>query len=275
VRQLEKAKLLKNSAISRWSRPYPKRESFASVDASVHRLDSSRAFSHGCISLSRYSGRHRSLDPSLGAPVRLAQRSDFSMSAQRLNSSKEVFWIRQSLVGSPHGTGYPISRSSIHRSVARLPDGFIAMSFERFPHRDRVEPIESNSNCLCHLSRDHATLGAQQTLLDVCVSASRFTADDLQAKRDFEPRIAELGHTPRIAVTGASGLVGRRVVELACVLGWHVVRVARPNSQRDSIPFPRSVETAYRTHNHRCQSLFGPRCSHSSLWIWDCRKTME
>lgn len=71
----------------------------------------------------------------------------------------------------------------------------------------------------------------------------RITADDLDASRQFEPRIAEMGHTPRIAVTGASGLVGRRVVELACVLGWKVIRIARPDSKGDSVPYPRSVES--------------------------------
>lgn len=57
------------------------------------------------------------------------------------------------------------------------------------------------------------------------------TRDDLSASKRFSPWINAHGRMPKIGVTGASGLIGQRVVALAAVLGWEVIRIQRPESR--------------------------------------------
>ncbi|MBM3964737.1 MAG: TIGR01777 family protein [Planctomycetes bacterium] len=64
----------------------------------------------------------------------------------------------------------------------------------------------------------------------------------------------------RIAVTGSTGLIGRRVCELASVLGFEVIRIVRPESLNVGVRFPTGVITAQlqegtREDQHRLEGL--------------------
>ena len=175
-------------------------------------------------------------------PVRLAKRTD------SLAVGSEVELVQ---------TIFGMQRGWLARHTELVPDHLFVDSqvygpFARWTHRHEFQVI-SDSRCqLTDRVEYRLPFSPVSNIAEPWVRAKlssmfayrhRITADDLRAKQDFAPRIAELGHVPRIAVTGASGLVGRRVVELASVLGWHVLRIARPNSKPDSIPFPLTVET--------------------------------
>ena len=72
----------------------------------------------------------------------------------------------------------------------------------------------------------------------------RITADDIK----FGESVAAIGGRSaaplRIAVTGSTGLIGRRVCELASVLGFDVVRIVRPESAKGTTRFPTGVVSA-------------------------------
>jgi uncharacterized protein (TIGR01777 family) len=72
----------------------------------------------------------------------------------------------------------------------------------------------------------------------------RITADDIK----FGESLAAIGGRSaaplRIAVTGSTGLIGRRVCELASVLGFDVVRIVRPESSKGTTRFPTGVVAA-------------------------------
>lgn len=182
-------------------------------------------------------------------PVRLAKRSDSLAVGSEVELVQKIFGL---------------NRSWLARHVELIPDRLFVDTqvygpFAQWTHRHEFEELapslqrDSQPECqmwdriefqlpLAPLSKI-AEPWVRSKLSSMFAYRHRITTDDLQAQSDFEPRIATLGHVPRIAVTGASGLVGRRVVELASVLGWHVMRIARPNSQPDATPFPRTVET--------------------------------
>jgi uncharacterized protein (TIGR01777 family) len=71
----------------------------------------------------------------------------------------------------------------------------------------------------------------------------RTTQDDLRAMTRLPIRSHEEGGPWKIAVTGSSGLIGRRVVEMASVFGWQVTRILRPGSRPDRSLFPRTVRS--------------------------------
>jgi uncharacterized protein len=50
------------------------------------------------------------------------------------------------------------------------------------------------------------------------------------------------GYRPKIAITGSNGLVGRRLIGLASVLGFPIVRIVRPDSIDQSHAFPKTCE---------------------------------
>lgn len=175
-------------------------------------------------------------------PVYLAKRSDSLAVGSEVELVQKIFGFRKSWLA--RHTEFIADRLFID-TQAHGP-------FARWIHRHEFQAV-SDSECqmtdriefqlpLSPLSKI-AEPWVQRKLSSMFAYRHRITADDLQAKRDFAPLISDLGHVPRIAVTGAAGMVGRRVVELASVLGWKVIRIARPNSKPDSIPFPRSVES--------------------------------
>jgi len=72
----------------------------------------------------------------------------------------------------------------------------------------------------------------------------QITRDDLKLSN----QLAQLGHTPaskriKIGISGSSGLVGRRTVELARVLGIDIIRSIRPHSSEKPTRWPRGVES--------------------------------
>jgi len=72
----------------------------------------------------------------------------------------------------------------------------------------------------------------------------RITLDDLQ----FADQLSQLGHNPsekpvKIGVSGSSGLIGRRTIELARVLGIEVIRSVRSESKQQQVRWPRGVKT--------------------------------
>ena len=68
----------------------------------------------------------------------------------------------------------------------------------------------------------------------------RITADDLK----FSELLPTAQHQLRIGVSGSSGLIGRRTIELARVLGIEVVRSTRPQSDQPPSRWPRGVLSA-------------------------------
>jgi uncharacterized protein (TIGR01777 family) len=174
--------------------------------------------------------------------VRLAKRSDSLAVGSEVELVQTIFGMRRRWLAR-HTEWIPerlFVDSQVYGPFARWTHRheFQAVSDSQCQLMDRIEyqlPLSPMSNI--------AEPWVRGKLSSMFAYRHRITADDLRARQDFALRIAELGHIPRIAVTGASGLVGRRVVELASVLGWHVFRIARPNSKPDATPFPRTVET--------------------------------
>ena len=74
----------------------------------------------------------------------------------------------------------------------------------------------------------------------------RITADDLC----FSQRLKQLGFDPsqrsiKIGISGSSGMIGRRTIELARVLGIEVIRSERPNRKSgQDVRWPRGVQSA-------------------------------
>ncbi|MFM7926384.1 MAG: TIGR01777 family oxidoreductase [Pirellula sp.] len=72
----------------------------------------------------------------------------------------------------------------------------------------------------------------------------RITLDDLQ----FADQLSQLGQNPiekpiKIGISGSSGLIGRRTIELARVLGIEVIRSVRSESKQHQVRWPRGVKT--------------------------------
>ncbi|MCY3005865.1 MAG: TIGR01777 family oxidoreductase [Planctomycetota bacterium] len=72
----------------------------------------------------------------------------------------------------------------------------------------------------------------------------RITADDLK----FAESLPTTGRKLRIGVSGSSGMIGRRTIELARVLGIDVVRSIRPQSTQAPSRWPRGVISAPEDH---------------------------
>ena len=67
------------------------------------------------------------------------------------------------------------------------------------------------------------------------------TKADLQLKRFLEPFVSQ--RQLRIGVTGSTGLIGRRLVDLISVLGHHAIRILRPLTFDKPNDFPLSAST--------------------------------
>ncbi|MFN6129585.1 MAG: TIGR01777 family oxidoreductase [Planctomycetota bacterium] len=175
-------------------------------------------------------------------PVRLARRSDSLETGSEVELVQRVFGIRKSW----------LARHTKLVENELFVDEQIHGPFARWVHRHEFEAVAPDA-CAMHDRIDFqlplspfsniAEPWARGKLDAMFAFRHRITADDLNCQQQFEAQIRDLGHVPRIAVTGATGLLGRRVVELASVLGWHVIRIARPESKPEEIPFPRTVES--------------------------------
>lgn len=133
--------------------------------------------------------------------------------------------------------------------VDQLSDG----PFRKWVHRHEFEDIDSNCSQLTDriefelpfAPASNLVLPWVRTKLDSMFRfRHRITADDI----NFGQAIAALRGGPaaplRIAVTGSNGLIGRRVCELASVLGFDVVRIVRPESTKEKFRFPTGVVAA-------------------------------
>lgn len=72
----------------------------------------------------------------------------------------------------------------------------------------------------------------------------RVTADDINFGESLAAIRSGSAAPLRIAITGSTGLIGRRVCELASVLGFDVVRIVRPESVKGTSRFPSGVVAA-------------------------------
>lgn len=72
----------------------------------------------------------------------------------------------------------------------------------------------------------------------------RITSDDIAFGDSIAASRGGVAAPFRIAVTGSTGLIGRRVCELASVLGFEVIRIVRPESLKVGVRFPTGVVTA-------------------------------
>lgn len=85
----------------------------------------------------------------------------------------------------------------------------------------------------------------------------RITADDLQ----FSQTLKQLGFDPKersikIGISGSSGMIGRRTIELARVLGIEVIRSERQNRKsKQDVRWPRGVQSAAEDHLDAFENL--------------------
>lgn len=72
----------------------------------------------------------------------------------------------------------------------------------------------------------------------------RVTSDDIKFGESLSKIREQSSARLRIGVTGSTGLIGRRVCELASVLGYDVVRIVRPESAMGGSRFPTGVKVS-------------------------------
>lgn len=124
--------------------------------------------------------------------------------------------------------------------------------FRSWLHRHEFEDISHNKSRLTDriafelplAPASNIALGwVQQQLHAMFRYRHRITADDIAAQIRLMP-FFPLSARPRIAITGSSGLIGQRTLELASVLGMDVIRIVRSQTlarrQRD----PENVRSA-------------------------------
>lgn len=116
--------------------------------------------------------------------------------------------------------------------------------FRRWLHRHEFESLPHNASgsAACRLTdrisfelplapfSNIALPWVRTKLAAMFAYRHRITADDIAAEQRLSAVRAPSAPPVRIAITGSSGLVGQRVMDLASVLGWQVVRILRPNS---------------------------------------------
>ena len=121
--------------------------------------------------------------------------------------------------------------------------------FAKWKHEHRFAPISDSASILTDRI-DFQLHGAPlsnvlKSWVDSKLTAMfrfrhRITADDLK----FSELLPTAQHQLRIGVSGSSGLIGRRTIELASVLGIEVVRSTRPQSDQPPSRWPRGVLSA-------------------------------
>jgi uncharacterized protein (TIGR01777 family) len=204
----------------------------------------SKAFDYPCHDLFRYHDSPGAIDRLIPPweNVQVARRSDSLEIGSEVELTQRVFGIRQTW----------LARHTALERDRSFEDTQVSGPFARWVHRHEFEHIDENRSILHDRIEYALPLAPCSNVADPWIRAKlramfafrhRITGDDLRAIKSLATRSEELGHVPRIAVTGATGLVGRRVVELASVCGWQIVRIARSESRREQRPFPRSVET--------------------------------
>ncbi len=138
-------------------------------------------------------------------------------------------------------------------------DTLVRGPFRRWVHEHRFEAIDSHRSRLTDSIQFELPLAPLSHVAMPWVRSKlqamfryrhRTTADDLSAMQrlstitDAMPLTNAKHRPPRIAVTGSSGLIGRRVIEMACVFGWDVVRIVRPGTKLPQGAFPTGVGVA-------------------------------
>ena len=122
--------------------------------------------------------------------------------------------------------------------------------FSRWKHQHLFESISGVSSRLTDRIEVGLPLAPLGNILSGWVQAKlesmfrfrhRITLDDLQFAD-------QLGHKPaekpvKIGISGSSGLIGRRTIELARVLGIEVIRSVRSESKQQQVRWPRGVKT--------------------------------
>ncbi|MFN9625793.1 MAG: TIGR01777 family oxidoreductase [Planctomycetota bacterium] len=125
--------------------------------------------------------------------------------------------------------------------------------FSRWKHQHLFEAISDVSSRLTDRIEVGLPLAPLGNILSGWVQAKlesmfrfrhRITLDDLQ----FSDQLSQLGHKPaekpvKIGISGSSGLIGRRTIELARVLGIEVIRSVRSESKQQQVRWPRGVKT--------------------------------
>ncbi|MFM8571277.1 MAG: TIGR01777 family oxidoreductase [Pirellula sp.] len=125
--------------------------------------------------------------------------------------------------------------------------------FSKWRHEHRFEAIGEKRSRLTDQIEYRLPMGplgqvlsgwVQGKLLAMFRFRHRITSDDLR----FAEQLHELGHDPNskkvvIGISGSSGLVGRRTIELARVLGIDIVRLVRSDSSLKSARWPRGVKS--------------------------------
>lgn len=125
--------------------------------------------------------------------------------------------------------------------------------FSRWKHQHLFESISGVSSRLTDRIEVGLPLAPLGNILSGWVQAKlesmfrfrhRITLDDLQ----FADQLSQLGHKPaekpvKIGISGSSGLIGRRTIELARVLGIEVIRSVRSESKQQQVRWPRGVKT--------------------------------
>ncbi|MEI8214210.1 MAG: TIGR01777 family oxidoreductase [Planctomycetota bacterium] len=131
--------------------------------------------------------------------------------------------------------------------------------FRRWLHRHQFDPIQNGgSQATSSRLTDHiefelplapvshiALPWLRSKLAAMFAYRHQVTRDDITALQQLKSLRGSLHDRPRIGITGSSGLVGQRTLELASVMGCEVVRILRreskPRRQRD----PTNVQSAF------------------------------
>lgn len=133
--------------------------------------------------------------------------------------------------------------------VDQLQDG----PFRKWVHRHEFSDVEINSSQLNDRIEFELPFAPASNLALPWVRAKlaamfrfrhRITADDINFGESVAAIRGRSAAPLRIAVTGSTGLIGRRVCELASVLGFEVVRIVRPESAKAAVRFPTGIAAA-------------------------------
>ncbi|MCU0707635.1 MAG: TIGR01777 family oxidoreductase [Pirellula sp.] len=201
-------------------------------------------FSHSRDAVFRYHENPGAIDRLIPPweNVRIAQRSDSLEVGSEVELVQSIFGIRKSW----------LARHTELDPGHHFTDVMVHGPFARWIHRHEFESVGEDACELSDRIEYQLPLAPFSAIADAWVRTKlnamfafrhRITADDLRSEQNLRNHTANLGRTPRIAITGSSGLIGRRVADLASVWGWHVIRILRPASRVDATPFPRTVES--------------------------------
>jgi uncharacterized protein (TIGR01777 family) len=176
-------------------------------------------------------------------PAQVVSSNDSLAIGSEVNVTNQVGFLRQRLV----------AQHTDYRPNELFVDEIRSGPFARWKHQHLFDSLSTSRSQLTDNIDYALPLAPLSNLLNGWVQAKlesmfrfrhRVTRDDLQ----FADQLIQLGHNPpekpiKIGISGSSGMIGRRTIELARVLGIDVVRAVRSESKPQQTRWPRGVIT--------------------------------